>query len=180
MDEPDIDEPDINEPDINEPDINEPDITKSDINENKLLEKCTKCQKFLPINQFIKKNCTLKSCESCHRQSSDQYKASIEHDENEVLFPKEMAEELFNKISLVGSDKYFENDSDGINFKSITVLDDFKDKEDAKKPRKHQDPELQRDRELIECFDCSRTLRISINMITNNASIYLKHEVLYQ
>ncbi|CAG8779152.1 37717_t:CDS:10, partial [Gigaspora margarita] len=143
--------------------------------------------------------------------SSNHYKASIEHDENYankyVLFPEEMAEELFNKISLVVSDEYFENDLDGINFKSIIVLDNFKDKEDtpqeiakkianligdsdgyyyiylnyyglkkkdelhtfqyrcsqcrslAKKPRKHQDSELQRDRESIERFDFTEEIK---------------------
>ncbi|CAG8790313.1 4857_t:CDS:2 [Dentiscutata erythropus] len=154
--------------------------------------------------------------------------ASIEHDENEVLLPEKMAEEIFNKISLVGSDEFFENELNGINFKSNIVLDGFKDEDDtpqeiakkianlisdsdgyyyiyfnyysskknndlytfqyrcsqcrslAKKPRKHQDLECQRDRESIERFDCSGTLRISINMIDNHASIYLKHEILHK
>ncbi|CAG8510232.1 3237_t:CDS:1, partial [Cetraspora pellucida] len=238
MNEPDINDPDMNELDINEhemnePDIIEPDIYEPNINENNILEKCTKCRKFLPQNKFIKKKNTLKkkilkSCESCRQQSSSHYKALVEHYENEVLLPEEMVEKLFNEISLVGSDEYFENDSDGINFKSIIGLNDFKNQGDtpqeiakkianligdsdgyyyiyfnyysskkdnelhtfqyrcsqcrslAKKPRKHQDPECQRDRGSIERFDCSGTLRISINMITNNVSIYLKHEILHK
>ncbi|CAG8767553.1 14358_t:CDS:2 [Dentiscutata erythropus] len=154
MDNPDdMGKPDIYEPDINEPDINEPDIN------NKSLEKY-------------------------------HYNASIKSDENEVIFPEEMAEELFNKVSLVGSDEYFENNLNGINFESIIILDDFKDNKDtpqditkkifSKKPRKYQNPECQRDRESIECFDCNGMLKISINMITNNASIYLKYKILYQ
>ncbi|CAG8688140.1 19198_t:CDS:1, partial [Cetraspora pellucida] len=43
--------------------------------------------------------------------SSDYYKASIKH-ENDVLFFEEMAKELFSKISVVVSNKYFENKSD--------------------------------------------------------------------
>ncbi|CAG8745497.1 16482_t:CDS:2, partial [Dentiscutata heterogama] len=40
-----------------------------------------------------------------------------------------MAEEIFNKISLVGSDEFFENELNRINFKSNIVLDGFKDKD---------------------------------------------------
>ncbi|CAG8615470.1 4531_t:CDS:1, partial [Dentiscutata heterogama] len=49
-----------------------------------------------------------------------------------------------------------------------------------KKPHKYQNPEYQRDRESIKHFDCSGTLRISINMIDNYASIYLKHKILHK
>ncbi|CAG8559380.1 23621_t:CDS:2, partial [Cetraspora pellucida] len=141
MNEPDINDPDMNELDINEhemnePDIIEPDINEPNINENNILEKCTKCRKFLLQNKFIKKKNTLKkkilkSCESCHQQSSSHYKDLVEHYENEVLLSEEMVEKLFNEISLVGSDEYFENDSDEINFKSIIVLNDFKNQGDT-------------------------------------------------
>ncbi|CAG8789531.1 8186_t:CDS:2 [Cetraspora pellucida] len=171
MNEPDINDLnmnklDINEHEMNKPDIIEPDINEPNINENNILEKCT-----------------------------NHYKALVEHYENEVLLSEEMPKKLFNEISLVGSDEYFENDFDRINFKSIIGLNDFKNQgdtsqeiakkianliDDTKKPRKHQDPECQRDHGSIECFDYSGTLRISINMITNNASIYLKHKILYK
>ncbi|CAG8807670.1 6120_t:CDS:2, partial [Racocetra persica] len=63
--------------------------------------------------------------------SFEYYKPSSEHVENDVLLPEQMADELFNKVSVVRSNKYFENKLDGINFKSSIVLDDFNDKEDT-------------------------------------------------
>ncbi|CAG8682978.1 2310_t:CDS:2 [Racocetra fulgida] len=179
MDEPNINELNMNEPDINEPNINEPDINEPNLNETNLNKPDTN------------ENNTL--------QSSNHYKALIKHDKNEVLLPEKIAEEIFNKISLVGSDEYFENNSDGINFKSTIVLDDFKDEKNtpqeiSKKIANligdsdgyyyiyfnYYDSKKMMNRESIECFDYNGTLRISINMITNNAYVYLKYEILHQ
>ncbi|CAG8732319.1 14631_t:CDS:2, partial [Racocetra fulgida] len=116
------------------------------------------------------------------------------HVENEVLLSEQIAEELFNKVSVVGFDEYFENELDEINFKSNIVLDGFNDKEDTPQEIAKKIANLigdsdgyyciylnqYEDHESIECFDYSGTLRISINIMTNHASIYLKHEILHQ
>ncbi|CAG8754263.1 15191_t:CDS:2, partial [Cetraspora pellucida] len=153
---------------------------------------------------------------------------SIEREEKEILLPEIMAETLFNKVTSVDSNEFFENESVGIYFECNITLDNFINIEDdpheisrkitnlvgdndgyyyiysnsnhlkknvelftfqyrcsqcinlEKKPRKHQDLEHQRDCESMERFDCGGTLRITLNIITNSASIYLKHETLHQ
>ena len=98
----------------------------TNINKNNISQKCSKCRKLMPINQFInKKNHTLKTCNLCRQHSSDFYKKSIENDEKEILLPKVMAERLFDEVTIIGSNEYFENESVGVDFECNITLDDY-------------------------------------------------------
>src|SRR5438045_239072 len=101
-------------------------MNRTNININYILQKCSKCRKVMPIDKFIKKNYTLKSCESCHQQSLNNYQALLNHDDdnnsNEVLLPEKIADNLFNKIVVIGTDEYFENERAKIEFKSNIIL----------------------------------------------------------
>ncbi|CAB5384510.1 unnamed protein product [Rhizophagus irregularis] len=50
----------------------------------------------------------------------------------------------------------------------------------AKKPRKNEDLNKQRDREYIKRFDCNGLITISINMNTFLVTIHLKHDILHK
>ncbi|CAB5357647.1 unnamed protein product [Rhizophagus irregularis] len=50
----------------------------------------------------------------------------------------------------------------------------------AKKPRKNEDLNKQRDREYIKHFDCNGLITISINMNTFLVTIHLKHDILHK
>ncbi|PKY61350.1 hypothetical protein RhiirA4_488882, partial [Rhizophagus irregularis] len=45
----------------------------------------------------------------------------------------------------------------------------------AKRPRKHENQNKQRDREYIERYDCNGTLKISLNIETQIATVNLQH-----
>lgn len=118
-------------------------INKIHSNETDVLQKCSKCRKFLSKNQFIKptnkKNRDCNTCDSCRQQSSVHYKKSLEkkslvnvdNEEEEMLLPKEMAKKLYNNITIIGCDEYLENESAGIEFKCNITLDDVKDVKDS-------------------------------------------------
>ncbi|CAG8477251.1 2922_t:CDS:2, partial [Gigaspora rosea] len=50
----------------------------------------------------------------------------------------------------------------------------------AKRPRKHEDFDKQRDREYIERFACNGILKISLDIEINVATIDLKHNLLHK
>ncbi|CAG8453932.1 631_t:CDS:2 [Cetraspora pellucida] len=50
----------------------------------------------------------------------------------------------------------------------------------AKKPRKHENIENQRDRQSIQRFDCKGTIKIVINVEANCASVHLKHSTIHK
>ncbi|CAG8657884.1 4594_t:CDS:2 [Cetraspora pellucida] len=108
-----------------------------------------------------------------------------------------MAETLFNKVTSVDSNEFFENESVGIYFECNITLDNFINIEDDPHEISRKITNLvgdidgyyyiysnnlkhQRDRESMERFDCDGTLQITLNIITNSASIYLKHETLHR
>ena len=75
----------------------------TNINETNILQKCSKCRKLMPINQFVnKQNRILKTCNLCCQQSLIYYKESTDHDEKEILLPKIMAKRLFDEVNIIG------------------------------------------------------------------------------
>ena len=50
----------------------------------------------------------------------------------------------------------------------------------AKRPRKHENQDKQRDREYIERYDCNGVLKISLNVETQIAKINLQHNLLHK
>ena len=74
-------------------------INDTNINETNILQKCSKCQKLMPINQFVnKQNRILKTCNLCRQQSLIYYRESTDHNEKEILLPKIMAKDFLMKL----------------------------------------------------------------------------------
>ncbi|CAG8493790.1 4211_t:CDS:2 [Gigaspora margarita] len=120
-------------------------------------------------------------------KSSTYYKESLKNDEKEILFPKEIAKKLYENIVVIGHNEYFENETLGIDFECDIILDDIRDVNDSPQKISRNIADLignnlnqQRDREPMEQFDCGGTLRITINIMTDSAFVYLKHETLHR
>jgi hypothetical protein len=50
----------------------------------------------------------------------------------------------------------------------------------AKRSRKHEDLDKQRDREYMKRFNCNGLITISINMNTSFVNIHFKHDILHK
>ncbi|CAG8491273.1 3778_t:CDS:2 [Racocetra fulgida] len=152
-------------------------INEVHTNKTNTLQKCSKCQKFMPKNQFInEKGCDVKYCNLCRQQSSIYYKKSLENNEKETLPPKEMAKKLYNDIMIIGCDENLENESAGINFECDITLDNIKEAEDSPHEisRKIAD--------LIGNSDGYYYIYLNNyhSKKTADAFIYLKHKTLHQ
>ena len=82
----------------------------------------------MSINQFVnKQNHILKACNLCRQKSLIYYIESTDHDKKEILLAKIMAKRLFDEVTIIGSNEYFENESVGVDFECNITLDDYKD-----------------------------------------------------
>ncbi|CAG8505426.1 3837_t:CDS:2 [Gigaspora rosea] len=65
-----------------------------------------------------------------------------------------MSRQLYNKIIEISINEYMENELNGIDFKCSQC------RNLAKKPKKHENIENQRDRPSIQRFDCKGTIKL--------------------
>lgn len=50
----------------------------------------------------------------------------------------------------------------------------------TKRPQKYENQDKQQDREYIERYDCNGTLKISLNIETQIATVNLQHDLLHK
>lgn len=94
---------------------------------------------------------------------------------------------ISNKIkNIIGeNDGYYYIYTDTYNSKKTSQLSTFRYRCSqcrnlAKKPKKHENIENQRDRPSIQRFDCKGTIKIVINIEANYASVHLKHSTIHK
>ncbi|CAG8436323.1 3850_t:CDS:2, partial [Scutellospora calospora] len=92
---------------------------------------------------------------------------------------KEIADNLINIVS--DTDEYswiYNNKYDGKQATSIWYFCSQRVNM-AKKPRKHNDPEKQRDTKTMERFDCNGCIKVNINLTLQIARITVEHNILH-